>query len=69
LQEIVEHRLAREQKLIDALDDGLRGMDDLIGRVYDDVDKSLWMLAEQTLLAHLGRLGYDVDADRVVQVG
>ena len=68
LQEIVEHRLAREQKLIDALDDGLRAMDDLIGTVYDDVDKSLWMLAEQTLLAHLGRLGHSVDVERVVQL-
>ena len=42
-------------------------MDELIGQVYDDVDSSLWPLAEQTLLAHLIRLGHTVDPDRVVQ--
>ena len=69
LQEIIDHRLEREQKLIDALEDGLRSMNDLIPRVYNDVDESLWPLAEQTLLAHLDRLGHRVDEENRVAMG
>lgn len=68
IQDTIDHRMAREQKLVDALHSGLRAMDDLIKTVYDDIDQSLWPLAEQTLLAHLAKLGHPVDAERVVQL-
>lgn len=67
IQETIDHRLAREQKVVDSLERGLRAMDELISAVYDDVDESLWPLAEQTLLAHLSKLGHRVDQDRIVQ--
>ena len=67
IQATIDHRLVRENKLIAALDQGLRGLDELRARVYDDVHESLWALAEQTLLAHLTKLGRVVGADRVVE--
>ena len=41
-------------------------MEELIARVYDDVTPSIWPLAEQSLLAHLEKLGHSVTADRHV---
>ncbi len=67
LQEILDHRLARERRIAKALRQGARTLDDLISQAYDDVDASLRPLAEQTLLAHLEKLGYPVHND-VVQV-
>jgi len=69
IQATIDHRLAREQKLIDALNRGFRSMEDLIAQVYNDVDPSIRPLAEQSLLAHLQKLGHAVNADRMAQSG
>jgi glyoxylase-like metal-dependent hydrolase (beta-lactamase superfamily II) len=60
LDEYVEHRLDRERKLVEALDSGLRGRDELLDAAWDDVDWSIspylrWA-AGQTLDAHLEKL-------------
>jgi glyoxylase-like metal-dependent hydrolase (beta-lactamase superfamily II) len=54
---IVAHRLRREAKVSASLDPASPAtLDDLLPRVYADVDVSLHELARHTLLAHLIRL-------------
>jgi glyoxylase-like metal-dependent hydrolase (beta-lactamase superfamily II) len=52
----VSHRLAREQALVAALDDGLRSVDDLLDRVWADAPAGLRTAATITLASHLGKL-------------
>jgi glyoxylase-like metal-dependent hydrolase (beta-lactamase superfamily II) len=52
----VSHRLERERALVAALDDGLRGVDDLLDRVWADAPTGLRTAATITLAAHLGKL-------------
>jgi glyoxylase-like metal-dependent hydrolase (beta-lactamase superfamily II) len=56
LASYVEHRLARERALLAALNDGLRGVDELLDRVWADAPPQLRMAATITLAAHLGKL-------------
>lgn len=51
-----EHRLAREQALIAALDAGLRTSDELLDRVWTDAPAVLRPAALVTLAAHLDKL-------------
>lgn len=54
---IVNHRLAREAKVITALKENPRlSTYDLVPHVYKDVDKRLYGWAERSLLAHLIKL-------------
>ena len=54
---IIDHRLQREAKLIDALDAGrVATAEKLLVRVYDDVDRQLHPVALRSLLAHLIKL-------------
>ena len=50
------HRADRERRLVAALDDGLRTVDDLLDRAWDDAPASLRLAATATLLAHLDKL-------------
>jgi glyoxylase-like metal-dependent hydrolase (beta-lactamase superfamily II) len=50
------HRLDRERRLVAALDAGLRGIDELLDRVWDDAPASLRPAAAATLAAHLDKL-------------
>jgi glyoxylase-like metal-dependent hydrolase (beta-lactamase superfamily II) len=52
----VEHRLERERALVAALGDGLRGVDELLDRVWHDAPPQLRTAATITLAAHLGKL-------------
>ncbi|MEA2178981.1 MAG: hypothetical protein QOG77_2278 [Solirubrobacteraceae bacterium] len=52
----VEHRLERERALLAALGDGLRGVDELLDRVWHDAPPQLRTAATITLAAHLGKL-------------
>ncbi len=56
LDRYLAHRADRERRLVAALDDGLRTIDDLLDRVWDDAPASLRLAAAATLLAHLGKL-------------
>jgi glyoxylase-like metal-dependent hydrolase (beta-lactamase superfamily II) len=62
---IIEHRLAREAKVIAALG-GNQGLSssELVPHVYKDVDKSLYGWAERSLLAHLLKLEEDGSASQ-----
>jgi len=56
LDRYLAHRADRERRLVAALDDGLRTIDDLLDRAWDDAPASLRLAATATLLAHLDKL-------------
>lgn len=62
----IEHRLAREAKVLAALDHRPRAFDDVLARAYEDTPKMLWPLAARSLEAHLGKLDGE---GRIVRVG
>jgi glyoxylase-like metal-dependent hydrolase (beta-lactamase superfamily II) len=57
LTEYIEHRLDRERRLVDALERGLRTVDELLDDVWDDAPKAVRAGAMATLGAHLEKLG------------
>lgn len=59
ISEYLDHRLDRESRLIEALDDGLRTPDELLDRVWADAPSVLRPAALLTLTAHLDRLAED----------
>jgi len=52
----IAHRADRERRLLAALDDGLRTIDELLHRAWADAPASLRLAATATLMAHLGKL-------------
>lgn len=52
----IGHRLDRERRLVAALAEGLRGADEILDRVWDDVPAGLRPAASVTLAAHLDKL-------------
>lgn len=54
--EYLEHRLWREEKILDAWHEGLRDPRELLPAVYDDVPERAYPLAARQLEAHLIRL-------------
>jgi glyoxylase-like metal-dependent hydrolase (beta-lactamase superfamily II) len=56
LDEYIAHRLDRERRLLDALDNGLRDHDDLLDAAWSEVPEHLRGAAELTLQAHLEKL-------------
>jgi glyoxylase-like metal-dependent hydrolase (beta-lactamase superfamily II) len=60
LDEYIEHRLDREQKLLAALDGGARTVDEMLAQAWDDVPPEVMEhvrpAAEATLAAHLEKL-------------
>ena len=60
LEGIIEHRLAREKAVADALADAGRAtVDELLPTVYADVDEALHPVARYSLWAHLRKLDAD----------
>ena len=54
---LVKHRLGREQKVLDGLEQlGSANLDELVLVVYDDVDKQLHEMAKLSMTAHLIKL-------------
>ena len=57
---IINHRLEREKKVFQALQEATKGTPDtLVEKAYDDVDSSLFPIAKASLLAHLIKLEED----------
>jgi len=56
LAEYVEHRLAREQQIQDALRDGPAKIEDLVTRIYVGVPEALHPMAARSVHAHLVKL-------------
>jgi glyoxylase-like metal-dependent hydrolase (beta-lactamase superfamily II) len=59
LREYLDHRLDRERRLIAALDNGLRGRDEILDEVWDDAPPQLRLAASLTLEAHLEKLDHE----------
>ncbi len=62
---LVEHRLQREQQVLDALRDGLVEIPAIVALLYKDVDEKLHKPAGRSVLSHLAKL-VDEGAVRVV---
>jgi len=56
LRELVEHRLRREARVLEAWRSGVRRPAEMLPTVYDDAPREAWPLAERQILAHLRRL-------------
>jgi glyoxylase-like metal-dependent hydrolase (beta-lactamase superfamily II) len=56
LDEYIEHRLARERRLLDALDAGLRTRDELLDTAWSDAPPELRDFAALSLASHLEKL-------------
>lgn len=75
LAEYRDHRLERERRLVEALGDGLRGIEELLDRAWFDVPSVLRGAAAVTLAAHLdklaeeGRLPTGVDREGLPRYG
>jgi hypothetical protein len=62
IDRVTRHRLAREAKLVRALDRrGAATLEDVLAEVYDDVPRSMHAYARYSLLAHAVKL---VEEDR-----
>ncbi len=59
LDEYLAHRADRERRLLAALADGLRSVEDLLDRVWGEVPTALRLAAAVTLEAHLDKLDGD----------
>jgi len=56
LREYLDHRLWREERILEAWNGGKRQPSEMLPTVYDDVPPQAWPLAERQILAHLERL-------------
>jgi glyoxylase-like metal-dependent hydrolase (beta-lactamase superfamily II) len=64
LQEYIDHRLLREQQILEAMQAGLERIPDMVQRIYADVDPRLHGFAGESVRAHLLKLESE---DRVTQ--
>lgn len=55
-EQLLEHRLAREEKIRAAHAAGAHTIEELLARAYDDTPQAAWPFAAQQLRAHLRRL-------------
>ncbi|GLQ24883.1 MBL fold metallo-hydrolase [Algimonas ampicilliniresistens] len=53
VQAYIDHRLAREAQIINAIDSGLTCIGDIVASLYKDVDKRLHPAAAHSVLSHL----------------
>jgi glyoxylase-like metal-dependent hydrolase (beta-lactamase superfamily II) len=59
VEALVEHRLARERQVLDAVGSGLAEIPDIVAVLYADVDEQLHKPAGRSVLAHLVKLVAD----------
>jgi len=63
IQQQINHRLWREEKIKHAHDDGATTFDQLLARAYDDAPEQALPWARHSLDAHLAKLGIEVPAE------
>jgi glyoxylase-like metal-dependent hydrolase (beta-lactamase superfamily II)/8-oxo-dGTP pyrophosphatase MutT (NUDIX family) len=56
IRALIKHRLEREARVVEVLNDTARALPELVPAVYDDTPRELWSWAERSLLAHLEKL-------------
>lgn len=69
LEEYIRHRLEREQQVLAALAAGARTPDEIVARVYPDLDPALRPMAALSVTAHLLKLEREGRASRLGQSG
>jgi glyoxylase-like metal-dependent hydrolase (beta-lactamase superfamily II) len=69
LDEYIAHRLERERRLVEALDAGLRGRDELLDFAWADAPAELRDVAALSLAAHLEKLAEEGRLPDGVRVG
>jgi len=56
IESYIAHRLERERKIIEAVENGAKNASEIVEKVYTDVSVDLWTLAEKSVEAHLEKL-------------
>lgn len=56
IESYISHRLERERKIVEAIENGARNTNEIVEKVYRDVSPDLWKLAEKSVEAHLKKL-------------
>lgn len=64
LEHYITHRLAREEKVVQAIQGGAATVEEVLPRAYDDTPRELWPLARMSLEAHLRKLEGDGRVER-----
>jgi len=59
IDEYIAHRLEREQKILEAVQNGLTDPKQIVAEVYTDVSPKAHAMAERAVLAHLQKLRED----------
>lgn len=71
LRRLVDHRLDRERRVLDAVEDGAHAVDDVLDAAYDKDLSGVRDLARATVVAHIeklaqeGRVTWDPETERV----
>lgn len=53
IKDLIKHRLERENDIIKNLNEGDKSIEELVKRIYINIDKSLYKAAEKSVMAHL----------------
>jgi len=56
IEELIAHRLEREQQILSCLGQGKRSVTEIVAEIYPELDRRLVELARMQVLAHLGKL-------------
>jgi len=56
IESYIAHRLERERKIIEAIENGANTVREIVEKVYADILPDLWKLAEKSIEAHLEKL-------------
>ncbi len=56
IESYIAHRLERERKILEAIENGANSVREIVEKVYADVSPQLWKLAEKSVEAHLEKL-------------
>ena len=62
VQDQIQHRLDREEKIRAAIDAGATTEDEVVAQAYDDTPEAAWPIAKHQLKAHLARLGVTLES-------
>jgi len=56
IEDYIAHRLERERKIVEAIENGAKDTSEIVGKVYADLSPDLRKLAEKSVEAHLEKL-------------
>ena len=69
IQEFIDHRLLREQQILDALGDGLATIPAIVARIYAEVPVALHPMAAMSVESHLKKLAKEARVRVAPEVG